>query len=107
MTGMPQTSELLTMHYHHLMQHRSGDSNDDLLAKMYASWLCGQGAMPLNLGLPLDIFHTMMDYHFPTLPQFYRPAQIARWMSNACQNSTTCAPCCTKAAASRHRWRAG
>lgn len=76
MTVMPNTTSLLHTHYHHLMQHRRGDANDDLIAKMYASWLCGQGAMPLNLGLPLDIFHSMMAYHFPTLPPLSCPAQI-------------------------------
>jgi nitrogen fixation protein NifQ len=76
MTAMPDTTSILHTHYHHLMQHRRGDPNDDLIAKMYASWLCGQGAMPLNLGLPLDIFRTMMAYHFPTMPHISRPAHI-------------------------------
>lgn len=76
MTAMPDTTSILHTHYNHLMQHRCGDSNDHLIAKMYASWLCGQGAMPLNIGLPLDIFHSMMSYHFPTLPHLSRPAQI-------------------------------
>jgi nitrogen fixation protein NifQ len=76
MTAMPTTPNLLHAHYEHLMQHRRGNANEDLLAKMYASTLCGQGAMPLYLGLPLDIFRTMMEYHFPTLRQLPLPASI-------------------------------
>jgi nitrogen fixation protein NifQ len=75
MTAIPELT-LPQTHYNHLMQHRRGDSNDDLLAKMYASWLCGHGAMPLYLGLPLDIFRTMMEYHFPTLQQLPLPASV-------------------------------
>lgn len=68
MTVMPTPQTSLHTHHAYLMQHRRGETNDDLLAKMYASALCGQGAMPLHLGLPLEIFRSMMEYHFPTLP---------------------------------------
>ncbi|SEB11615.1 nitrogen fixation protein NifQ [Thiothrix caldifontis] len=67
MTAIPNTMSLLQTHYAYLMQHRRGETNDHLLATMYASALCGQGAMPLYLGLPLEIFRSMMAYHFPTL----------------------------------------
>ena len=76
MTTTPKLPNLLQTHYTHLMQHRRGETNDHLLATMYASALCGQGAMPLHLGLPLDIFRTMMEYHFPTLPQLPLPAHV-------------------------------
>ena len=76
MSTMPPP--ILRQHYYQqLLQHRLGDSNDDGLAQMYASWLCGQGALPLYLGLPLDVFRSMMEYHFPSLPQPLRvPPQI-------------------------------
>ncbi len=77
MTVMPQASVLLQPHYDYLMRHRRGDTNEPLLAQMYASWLCGQGAMPLYLGLNLDVFRSMMDYHFPSLPQLSLPTQVA------------------------------
>ena len=76
MTTMPKLPNLLQTHYAYLMQHRRGETNDHLLATMYASALCGQGVMPLYLGLPLDIFRTMMEYHFPTLPQLPLPAHV-------------------------------
>jgi len=77
MTAMPKPPNLLQTHYAYLMQHRRGETNDHLLATLYASALCGQGAMPLHLGLPLDIFRSMMEYHFPTLPQLPLPAHVA------------------------------
>lgn len=76
MTTMPKLPDFLQTHYDHLMQHRRGEINDHLLATMYASALCGQGTMPLHLGLPLEIFHSMMEYHFPTLPPLPLPAHV-------------------------------
>lgn len=73
MTTMPTLHTYQQNHYDYLMQHRRGNTNEHLLAQMYATALCGQGAMPLYLGLPLDIFRSMMDYHFPTLPQLPLP----------------------------------
>ena len=40
MTTMPKLPNLLQTHYAYLMQHRRGETNDHLLATMYASALC-------------------------------------------------------------------
>lgn len=53
--------------YERLMSAADGDRNHDALAKMYASWSLGEGALPDWLGLTPEAFRTMMGYHFPGL----------------------------------------
>lgn len=42
-----------------------GDENIDLLARIYASWLVGDGVLPDWLGLSPEIFMGVMAYYFP------------------------------------------
>ncbi|MES9836508.1 MAG: nitrogen fixation protein NifQ [Candidatus Thiodiazotropha sp.] len=48
-----------------LMSARRGDSIEETLARMLASWACGQGAMPAWLGLGEMEYRCMMACHFP------------------------------------------
>lgn len=41
------------------------DVNSDLLARIYASWLVGDGVLPDWLGLDPESFRIMMTHHFP------------------------------------------
>lgn len=50
--------------YAALMAHGQGHRNDEVLAKMLASWRHGAGAMPLRLGLSEAWFQALLDYHF-------------------------------------------
>jgi nitrogen fixation protein NifQ len=52
--------------YDRLMSARRGDSIEETLARMLASWTCGIGAMPDWLGLTEDAFYRMMGRHFPS-----------------------------------------
>ncbi len=67
MLGSPQQAVLEQYNYDALMQHRRGTPNDPWLAQMYVAYMHGETHLSLCLGLPLDIFRSMMDYHFPTL----------------------------------------
>lgn len=78
MIATPQQAMLEQTYYTELMQHRRGTNNEHWLAQMYAACLEDQTHLPLYLGLPLDIFRSMMDYHFPTLRHLPLPAAI-RW----------------------------
>lgn len=48
------------------LEHSYGDENTDLLARIYASWLVGDGALPDWLGLEPEMFMGMMAHHFPS-----------------------------------------
>lgn len=48
-----------------LMAHAQGQSNDDALACMLASWRHGGGAMPARLGLSEAWFQALLTHHFP------------------------------------------
>lgn len=52
-------------HYVCLMAHARGQGNDDALARIYASWVSGQGALPDGWGLSAPAFASLMSYHFP------------------------------------------
>ena len=52
-------------HYSRLMAHASGQGNDDALARMYASWVMGSGALPPAWGLPREVYTDLMNFHFP------------------------------------------
>ena len=47
----------------------AGHANDELMASMLASQLCGLGAMPDRLGLGPDAFQDLVVHHFPALRQ--------------------------------------
>jgi nitrogen fixation protein NifQ len=51
--------------YGRLMAARRGDSVEETLARILASWYLGQGAMPQWLGMGEAEFFRMMAYHFP------------------------------------------
>lgn len=53
--------------YSRLMALAQGVDNDDTIACIYASWACGDGALPDRLGLDSDAFTAMMAFHFPGL----------------------------------------
>lgn len=53
--------------YDRLMSAAAGEHNHDAIAKMYASWSIGEGALPDWLGLTPAAFRAMIDYHFPGL----------------------------------------
>ncbi|MES9990869.1 MAG: nitrogen fixation protein NifQ [Candidatus Thiodiazotropha sp.] len=50
-----------------LMSARRGDSIEETLARMLASWAMGQGAMPEWLGLGEPGYYLMMACHFPDI----------------------------------------
>jgi len=52
-------------YYLALMAHASGQGNDDALARMYASWRTGRGALPRTWGLSSADYAALMSYHFP------------------------------------------
>lgn len=51
--------------YSELKAHFQGHINDEVLARMLASWCHGEGAMPGRLGLSPAWFEALMNYHFP------------------------------------------
>jgi nitrogen fixation protein NifQ len=51
--------------YAWLMARSFNDVNSDLLARIYASWLVGDGVLPDWLGLGPESFRIMMAHHFP------------------------------------------
>jgi nitrogen fixation protein NifQ len=51
--------------YDYWMAHAYRRRNDDLLAKMLASWEVGIGALPARLGLAREAFHALLVTHFP------------------------------------------
>ncbi len=51
--------------YVQLMEYSQGRANDDLLARILASWSCGFGGLPVCLGLEPEQFHAMLAYHYP------------------------------------------
>ena len=51
--------------YRSLMGHASGRGNDDALARMHASWMTGNGALPLCWGLSRADYDALMNHHFP------------------------------------------
>ena len=52
-------------HYLAIMAYASGQGNDDALARMYASWMTGNGASPQAWGLSRPDCAALMNYHFP------------------------------------------
>lgn len=51
--------------YERLMAARRGDSIEETLARMLASWSLGFGCLPDWLGLGRSSFRCMVNYHFP------------------------------------------
>jgi len=51
--------------YGQLLSHSQGLPNDDLLARMIASWLMGEGELPTRLGLSPEHFAELLGRHFP------------------------------------------
>jgi len=47
------------------MAHARGQGNDDAMARIYASWVSGEGALPAGWGLSAPEFASLMSYHFP------------------------------------------
>ena len=58
-------------HYAYLMSFARGQGNDDALACMYASWLTGNSALPVNWGLSPAGFGELVNYHFPGCEEFF------------------------------------
>lgn len=48
-----------------LLDSAVGHDNDDVLARIYATWATGGGALPDWLGLTPIAFRGMMEFHFP------------------------------------------
>ncbi len=63
-----QVSQFITPEqvYERLMLARQGYEIEDTLARMLASWTCGEGALPDWLGLTEENYLRMMEKHFPT-----------------------------------------
>lgn len=61
--------------YGWLMSHGQGLPNEDALARMLASQLEGDGALPPGLGLPPDAYAALLERHFPgaVVPPIRRP----------------------------------
>jgi nitrogen fixation protein NifQ len=53
--------------YDGLMAGRRGDSVEEILGRILASWTLGIGAMPAWLGLAETAFRQMLAYHFPAI----------------------------------------
>lgn len=51
--------------YSHLMLHAAGLPNDELFAKMIASQMVGDGALPPGLGLGAEGYARLLVRHFP------------------------------------------
>lgn len=51
--------------YDGLIAYASGQGNDDALARMLASRMCDEGALPVALGLSSGAFAELMAHHFP------------------------------------------
>jgi nitrogen fixation protein NifQ len=51
------------------MAHARGQGNEDALARIYASWMVGESALPAGLGLSRGSYATLMDFHFPGCPR--------------------------------------
>jgi nitrogen fixation protein NifQ len=52
-------------YYACLMAHACGQGNDDALARIYASWVTGAGALPEGWGLSSADYAALMSHHFP------------------------------------------
>ena len=59
--------EPVVLEYERIISHTSGESNDEALACMPASWQAGQGMMPDRLGMAQTDFVALIDFHFPGL----------------------------------------
>ena len=53
------------VYYAYLIAYARGQGNEDALARMYASWVMGKGALPETWGLSLAGYARLMRYHFP------------------------------------------
>ncbi|MBW9266774.1 MAG: nitrogen fixation protein NifQ [Candidatus Thiodiazotropha sp. (ex. Lucinisca nassula)] len=53
--------------YARLMAARRGGAVEETLARILASWMAGEGAMPVWLGMDEREFRRMMQHHFPNL----------------------------------------
>ncbi|MET0064312.1 MAG: nitrogen fixation protein NifQ [Candidatus Thiodiazotropha endolucinida] len=53
--------------YARVMASRRGDPVEETLARILASWMVGEGAMPEWLGMDECEFWRMMQHHFPNL----------------------------------------
>jgi nitrogen fixation protein NifQ len=57
-------------HHSYLMTFARGQGNDDALACMFASWMAGESALPVNWGLSLLGFEALGNLHFPGCKDF-------------------------------------
>ena len=63
-TGVDGVHDSFTV-YARLMTHARGDSNDDPIARIYASWSRGRSVLPTGLGLSEAAYSELMAFHFP------------------------------------------
>lgn len=63
--GVPAGAGLRAAIHARLMACSRGLRVDDILARMYASWATGGGALPDWWGLPPDDFRAVLSLHFP------------------------------------------
>lgn len=54
-----------------LMAHNGNGSNDEAIACMFATWRCGESALPDWMGLHPGDFDQMMRHHFPGVSYAY------------------------------------
>ncbi|VAX12350.1 Nitrogenase FeMo-cofactor synthesis molybdenum delivery protein NifQ [hydrothermal vent metagenome] len=60
-----ETEDVCRQLHAQLMEHSQGQTNDDLLACMLASWSCGLAGLPVFMGLAAEQFQAMLAYHYP------------------------------------------
>ncbi len=60
-----------------LMSHARGETSDDAVACMFASWRCGGSALPDWLGLAPGDFDAMMRHYFPGASVIFQHAVAA------------------------------
>ncbi len=64
-SGVPEPQAELQTLYGRLMAFSEGLPNDDLFARMLASWQLGEGELPACMGLTPADFEAMLARHFP------------------------------------------
>jgi len=62
---MPAAGVVLSVIHARLMSCSRGLRSDDILARMYASWATGGGALPDWWGLSPAAFRSLLSMHFP------------------------------------------
>jgi len=72
-----------------------GLPNDEILARMLASWGGGFGALPACLGLDRKIYRFMLLRHFPAIELPPPPRRGSLTTRDANPSGPTCARCCS------------